>query len=389
VELYSGKTAPPDYLTEAELITLMEKNGIGTDASIPVHINNICERNYASVQSGRRVIPTNLGISLVSGYQLIDAELCLPEVRSHIESQIGLVAKGIAQKQAVVEHALDQFRQKFLFFMSQINRMDNLFEANFSPIASSGKVMCKCGRCNRYMKYIASRPSRLYCPTCEELFDVPQGGNIKLYKGLACPLDGFEMLLFSLQGADGKTYPFCPYCFNHPPFENIMKVGGTGGWGGGMACTTCTHPSCKHSFLRKGVAPCPECGSDNPDEIGGTLVLDPVSAPKWRLDCNLCNVVVYLPPDLHSVKVSKTECEDCHAAILDLDWKKGSSPLAGDETQHSGCPVCDVTILDRCTVVHGKAVARMRRGGGRGRRGRGRGRGRRNLGDPKMSFDRF
>lgn len=59
--------------------------------------------------------------------------------------------------------------------------------------------MSKCGKCNRYMKFIASRPSRLYCQTCEELLDVPQGGQVKLYKGLVCPLDGFELLLFSLQ----------------------------------------------------------------------------------------------------------------------------------------------------------------------------------------------
>jgi hypothetical protein len=33
-------------------------------------------------------------------------------------------------------------------------------------------------------------------------------------QGLACPLDGFEIVLFSLSGPDGKTYPLCPYCYN-------------------------------------------------------------------------------------------------------------------------------------------------------------------------------
>ena len=36
---------------------------------------------------------------------------------------------------------------------------------------------------------------------------------MKLYKGLVCPLDNYELLLFSLTGgADGKTYPFCECC---------------------------------------------------------------------------------------------------------------------------------------------------------------------------------
>lgn len=62
----------------------------------------------------------------------------------------------------------------------QIENMDALFEAQFSPLADSGRALSKCGKCLRYMKYISSQPSRLYCGTCEEVYYLPQNGTIKV-----------------------------------------------------------------------------------------------------------------------------------------------------------------------------------------------------------------
>ncbi|KAF8251810.1 DNA topoisomerase III [Wilcoxina mikolae CBS 423.85] len=49
-----GKTSPPGYLTEPELIALMDVNGIGTDATMAEHISKIKERQYVFTrQKGR------------------------------------------------------------------------------------------------------------------------------------------------------------------------------------------------------------------------------------------------------------------------------------------------------------------------------------------------
>ncbi|GAV58963.1 Topoisom_bac domain-containing protein, partial [Cephalotus follicularis] len=392
VELYEGNTVPPDYLSESELISLMEKNGIGTDASISVHINNICERNYVQVKDNRKLVPTALGITLIRGYQCIDPDLCLPDIRSFIEQQIRLIAKGQADHSCVVHHVLEQFKQKYNYFVKQIENMDALFEAQFSPLADTGCTLSKCGKCLRYMKYISTQPSRLYCRTCEEVYYLPQKGTIKLYKELSCPLDNFELLIFSMHGPEGKSFSLCPYCYNNHPIEGIDTFGSaskTGsslklGKGAGMPCFLCLHPTCRHSLIAQGVCACPECS--------GTLVLDPVSAPKWRLYCNKCECLVLLPQGAHRIATTRERCPECDSTIIQVDFNKKSTPLEDGSTLHIGCILCDELLHSLVEVKHGKSFSNRRgtrgRGMGRGRyRAKGHGTGK--TVDPKMSFRDF
>ena len=117
----------------------MEKNGIGTDASIPTHITNIIERNYVTVQTpGRSLVPTPLGMALVKGYCLIDPELVLPSIRSNIEKCCELIAEGKADFNMVLSHVMKMFKKKFDFFKKHIDVMQKLFSLMAAQTSGTG-----------------------------------------------------------------------------------------------------------------------------------------------------------------------------------------------------------------------------------------------------------
>lgn len=151
--------------------------------------------------------------------------------------------------------------------------MDELFEVSFSPLSSSGKPFSKCGKCRRYMHLINLRPVRLHCRNCNDTHALPSNGHIKLYKELTCPLDGFELVLFT-SGSKGKGYPICPCCYNVPPFD---------GFAAGMSCNLCPDPTCSQSLTRNAITECPE------ENCEGTLVLDATSSPRFKVSCTPLN----------------------------------------------------------------------------------------------------
>ncbi|KAI9669245.1 MAG: DNA topoisomerase [Trizodia sp. TS-e1964] len=162
-----GKTSAPGYLTEPELISLMDANGIGTDATMAEHIAKIKEREYVFTKSrgggdarapndtaqddedgrgrgrgrgaprgragrgrgrGRgnaagaggsgvqEFIPTPLGIALVEGYDNVGHETSLskPFLRKEMEVNMKQICDGIKTRNDVVQESLAQYRQVYI-----------------------------------------------------------------------------------------------------------------------------------------------------------------------------------------------------------------------------------------------------------------------------------
>ncbi|ETN36211.1 uncharacterized protein HMPREF1541_08488 [Cyphellophora europaea CBS 101466] len=117
-----GKTTPPGYLTEPELIGLMDANGIGTDATMAEHIAKIQERMYVQTRTRgngrtqlREFIPTTLGVALVEGYDNVglDVSVSKPFLRKEMELKMKAICDGGKTKTEVVQESLEQYREVF------------------------------------------------------------------------------------------------------------------------------------------------------------------------------------------------------------------------------------------------------------------------------------
>ncbi|EUC45325.1 hypothetical protein COCMIDRAFT_95795 [Bipolaris oryzae ATCC 44560] len=171
VNMVDGQTTAPSYLTEPELIALMDANGIGTDATMAEHIATIKEREYviarpkggggagasggngaaasrgqgrgrgsrggrggrggaATGQAGggntggvQEFIPTTLGVALIEGYDNVGFETSLskPFLRKQMEEQMKAICEGRSTRNDVVQQNLEQYRVVFNRTVQQIN----------------------------------------------------------------------------------------------------------------------------------------------------------------------------------------------------------------------------------------------------------------------------
>ncbi|KAL4906627.1 hypothetical protein BDW74DRAFT_190171 [Aspergillus multicolor] len=139
--MFDGKTSPPNYLTEPELIGLMDANGIGTDATMAEHIEKIKNREYIAVHkrgTGRSavslLIPTRLGIALILGYDDVFAgmpdspSLSKPFLRKQMELEMRDVCAGTRLRTHIVQQNLDMYRELFIHTQMRMNMLKAAFQ---------------------------------------------------------------------------------------------------------------------------------------------------------------------------------------------------------------------------------------------------------------------
>lgn len=177
-----GKTTPPGYLTEADLIALMDANGIGTDATMAEHIEKIQQREYVrtveraggrgtngngdddedeahqppargrgrgrgrgsrggrgGARGGRggggggvkEFVPTSLGVALIQGFDRMhfDTSLGKPFLRKEMELKMKAICEGRATKREVLNESLTKYKNVY----DQSREELNILKAVSSP----------------------------------------------------------------------------------------------------------------------------------------------------------------------------------------------------------------------------------------------------------------
>ncbi|KAF1761929.1 hypothetical protein GCK72_010188 [Caenorhabditis remanei] len=114
LKIGDGKTQPPDLLTEADLIALMDKFGIGTDATHAEHIEKIKSREYIGVKPDGKLIPSFLGLALVDGYDDMGFAMSKPDLRANLEIQLNEICNGRRQKQDVLNEQIGKYKTIFV-----------------------------------------------------------------------------------------------------------------------------------------------------------------------------------------------------------------------------------------------------------------------------------
>lgn len=99
-------------IDESKLIAKMNKYKIGTDATFHQHIEKLVERKYINFTK-HGIIPTAIGLALISAYQRLRIDFASPRLRGDLESALKSVAQGERNANDVYDEFIKKYRMIF------------------------------------------------------------------------------------------------------------------------------------------------------------------------------------------------------------------------------------------------------------------------------------
>lgn len=141
ITMPEGATTAPPLLTEADLIALMEKNGIGTDATHAEHINTIKERGYIGVVDKGFLVPGVIGMGLYEGYDAMQLALAKPVLRAEFENDLKQICLGQKNASSVLSEQIAKYKEAYKQIMEKVTAMDEMManRINETPVSGRGR----------------------------------------------------------------------------------------------------------------------------------------------------------------------------------------------------------------------------------------------------------
>jgi len=272
-------TKPPARYSDATLVKVLEKYGIGRPSTYAPTIATIEARNYVSRDEAKRFAPSDIAFVvndlLVEHFpQVVDFEFT-----AGMEKEFDDIAEGSVEWQPVIDKFYQPFHANLLDKTETINKQDIM------PEESSTEICDKCGspmiiKTGRYGKFLACSNF----PECKNIKGMTKDGkpsqdDEKLkelnekYKDEKCPTCGEPMIV-----KNGRFGLFMA-CTNYPKCKTIKNMKENAN-NTGITCPKCgtgsivakrskrgqfyacdNYPECKNAYWSKPTGEvCPDCG---------------------------------------------------------------------------------------------------------------------------------
>lgn len=274
-------TKPPGRYSDAGLVKILEKYGIGRPSTYAPTISTIIDRNYVNRDENKKLTPTAIAFVVINLLIAHFPKIVDYEFTAKMENDLDAVAAGGKEWRPMIGEFYFPFHENLENKYNEINKQDIM------PEEKSNEACDKCGapmviKTGRYGKFLACSAF----PDCKNIKSMPGQGNnngqddekIKelkeKHKDEKCEKCGEPMNV-----KNGKYGPFLG-CAGYPKCRNIKNLNG-GNQGTGIACPACgkgeivqkrskrgifyacnQYPDCKNAYWGKpNGEKCPDCGA--------------------------------------------------------------------------------------------------------------------------------